>query len=99
MIAFIDDHRGSYGVGPICKVLPIAPSTYRNHAAKRVDPTRLSVRAKRDMVLKIEIRRVSANPPIKTKDNRHTILDVTRELTRPPILNTCFDQSERQLHA
>ena len=28
MIAFIDDHRGAYGVEPICKVLPIAPSTY-----------------------------------------------------------------------
>ena len=28
MIAFIDDHRAVYGVEPICKVLPIAPSTY-----------------------------------------------------------------------
>lgn len=28
MKAFIDDHRGAYGVEPICKVLPIAPSTY-----------------------------------------------------------------------
>ncbi len=27
MIAFIDDHREIYGVEPICKVLPIAPST------------------------------------------------------------------------
>jgi hypothetical protein len=27
MIAFIDDHREVYGVEPICKVLPIAPST------------------------------------------------------------------------
>ncbi len=27
MIAFIDDHREAYGVEPICKVLPIAPST------------------------------------------------------------------------
>ena len=26
MIAFIDDHREAYGVEPICKVLPIAPS-------------------------------------------------------------------------
>ena len=25
MIAFIDDHRVTYGVEPICKVLPIAP--------------------------------------------------------------------------
>ena len=38
MIAFIDDHRGAHGVEPICKVLPIAPSTYHAHAAKRADP-------------------------------------------------------------
>ena len=58
MIAFIDDHRGAYGVEPICKVLPIAPSTFHAHVAKRVDPARLSARAKRDAALKIEIRRV-----------------------------------------
>jgi transposase-like protein len=38
MIAFIDDHRGAYGVEPICKVLPIAPSTYRAHAASGLIP-------------------------------------------------------------
>jgi len=31
MIAFIDYHRSVYGFGPICRVLPIAPSTF--HAA------------------------------------------------------------------
>ena len=55
MIAFIDDHREAYGVEPICKVLPIAPSTYHAHAAKRADPAKLSARAKRDAILKIEI--------------------------------------------
>ena len=60
MIAFIDDHRAAYGVEPICKVLPIAPSTYHNHAAKRLDPTKLSVRAQRDRTLKPEIARVFA---------------------------------------
>ena len=60
MIAFIDDHRGAYGVEPICKVLPIAPSTYRAHAAKRSDPAKLSARAKQDAIRKIEIRRVFA---------------------------------------
>jgi transposase InsO family protein len=58
MIAFIDDHRGVYGVEPICKVLPIAPSTYYAHAARRLDPGKLSRRAKRDAALKTEIRRV-----------------------------------------
>ena len=47
MIAFIDDHRGVHGVEPICKVLPIAPSTYHAHVAKRRDPGELSARAKR----------------------------------------------------
>jgi putative transposase len=60
MIAFIDDHREAYGVEPICKVLPIAPSTYREHAARRADPAKLSARAKQDVSLKMEIRRVFA---------------------------------------
>ena len=58
MIAFIDDHRTEYGVEPICKVLPIAPSTYYEHAAKRTDPEKQSDRAKRDEILQAEIQRV-----------------------------------------
>ena len=58
MIAFIDDHGEAHGVEPICKVLPIAPSTYHDHVARRRDPARLSARAKRDMALKLEVRRV-----------------------------------------
>ena len=53
-----DDHRGINGVEPICKVLPIAPSTYHDHLAKRRDPSRLSAMAKRDMALRPEITRV-----------------------------------------
>jgi len=56
MIASIDDKRAIHGVEPICKVLPIAPSTYHVHIAKREDPLRLS--ARRDAVLRIEVRRV-----------------------------------------
>jgi putative transposase len=44
MIAFIDDHREAYGVEPICRVLPIAPSTYHERLAQRRDPARLSAR-------------------------------------------------------
>ena len=58
MIAFIDDHRDVYGVEPICKVLPIAPSTYHAHVARRADPEKLPRRAKRDEALKAQIRRV-----------------------------------------
>ncbi len=60
MIAFIDDHRALYGVEPICRVLPIAPSTYHAQAARRADPGRLPARAKRDAMLMAEIRRVHA---------------------------------------
>jgi putative transposase len=58
MIAFIDEHRGDYGVEPICRVLPIAPSTYHEHLAQRHDPSRLSSRAQRDRALKPEVMRV-----------------------------------------
>jgi len=58
MIAFIDAHREAYGVEPICRVLPIAPSSYHEHAARRRDPTRLPDRACRDLALKPEILRV-----------------------------------------
>jgi len=60
MIAFIDDHRQVYGVEPIWKVLPIAPSTYHAYVARRADPAKLSARARRDMPLKPEIARVFA---------------------------------------
>ena len=58
MVAFIDDHRAEYGVEPICRVLPIAPSTYYEHKAVEGDPTRRSARAQRDAWLSVEIRRV-----------------------------------------
>jgi transposase InsO family protein len=58
MIAFIDDHRDTHGVEPICKILPIAPATYYDHLAKRADPARLSDRASRDEALRPHIQRV-----------------------------------------
>jgi transposase InsO family protein len=58
MIAFIDAHRDAVGVEPICKVLPIAPSTYHEHAARQRDPARLPARAQRDEALKPEIMRI-----------------------------------------
>jgi transposase InsO family protein len=58
MIAFIDDHRADFGVEPICRVLPIAPSTYHAHAARRADPAKLPPRARRDARLKEDIQRI-----------------------------------------
>ena len=60
MKAFIDENREAYGVEPICRVLPIAPSTYHEHAARRVDPSRAPARERRDAKLCREIRRVFA---------------------------------------
>ena len=57
-MSYIDDHRDAYGVEPICRVLPIAPSTYFEHKAKEANPGRCSARAKRDAVLRDHILRV-----------------------------------------
>jgi transposase InsO family protein len=56
--AFIDEHREVYGVEPICRVLPIAPSTYYEHAARKANPDRRPARERRDAELCQEIRRV-----------------------------------------
>jgi transposase InsO family protein len=58
MVSFIDDHRAEHGVEPICKVLPIAPSTYHDHKVRQRDPERRSARAKRDDRLCVDIQRV-----------------------------------------
>ncbi|HSU97370.1 MAG TPA: IS3 family transposase [Gemmatimonadaceae bacterium] len=58
MIAFIDEHRDVYGIEPICRLLPIAPSTYYRHAGRRSDPEQWPARARRDAELKALIRAV-----------------------------------------
>ena len=55
MLAFIDRHRGVYGVEPICALLSYAPSTYYAHKARKADPARRSDRAQRDENLRDEI--------------------------------------------
>jgi transposase InsO family protein len=77
MIAFIDDHREAHGVEPICKVLPIAPSTYHDHITKRVDPSRLSARARRDAALKDEVQRA-----FETNFRVYGVRKVWRQLQR-----------------
>jgi transposase InsO family protein len=58
MVAFIDQHKDEYGVESMCSVLPIAPSTYYEHARRRREPERRPVRHQRDTQLESEIRRV-----------------------------------------
>ncbi len=48
IVAFIDEHRDEFGVEPICKVLQVAPSTYRAAKRREVAP---SARALRDAVM------------------------------------------------
>ncbi|WP_341668219.1 IS3 family transposase [Alcaligenes sp. SDU_A2] len=55
---FIDEHRETYGVEPLCKVLQIAPSGYRRYAAQQRNPQLLCARAKRDALLTPQIYRV-----------------------------------------
>ncbi|MCH4225436.1 MAG: IS3 family transposase [Alcaligenes faecalis] len=55
---YIDRHRDVYGVEPICRVLQVAPSAYRCHAARQRCPELRSVRSQRDEGLMAEIRRV-----------------------------------------
>jgi len=55
---FIDGHRATHGVEPICKVLQIAPSGYRRYAAQQRDPDKRCDRAKRDEVLAPQIEQV-----------------------------------------
>ena len=58
MTAFVDEHRETYGVEPICEQLPIAPSTYYEHKRRERDPGRCSVRSRRDAELSEVIGRV-----------------------------------------
>jgi transposase InsO family protein len=58
MVAFIDEHKDRYGVEPICRVLPIAPSTYFRHRLLDRDPSRRAVRAVSDEVLRAIIRQI-----------------------------------------
>lgn len=57
-MAFIEEHHAVFGVGPICRVLPIAPSTYYARAAVKCDPDRASDRAKRDVLDKADVKRI-----------------------------------------
>jgi transposase InsO family protein len=58
MVGFIDAHRETYGVEPICAVLPIAPSTYYEQKARQADPRRQPARVQREARLRPEIQRV-----------------------------------------
>ena len=57
-MSFVDEHRGRFGVEPICKVLQVAPSAYWREAGRRRDPAQCPPRRQRDARLMPEIERV-----------------------------------------
>jgi transposase InsO family protein len=58
MLKFIQAERAVYGVEPICKVLPIAPSTYYAQVVRQHDPSKAPARVQRDDQLCADIQRV-----------------------------------------
>lgn len=79
-MTFIDKHRGRYRVGPICRQLEIAPSTYYEQNARHRDPDRRPPRLRRDERLCEEIARVH-------RENLHVygVRKVWRQLNREGI--------------
>ncbi len=79
-VTFINAHRATYGVEPICAVVPIAPSTYYAHKPRQADPSRLAARRQRDTWLSAQIRRVwDANFQV------YGVHKIWRQLTREGI--------------
>lgn len=94
MTAFIDEQRDIHGVEPICKVLPIAPSTYYLQAARRADPARQPPRWQRDEQLKPQIRSVW-----DTNFQVYGVRKVWRQLLRQsvPVARCTVERLMRQL--
>ncbi|WP_436405055.1 IS3 family transposase [Paracidovorax avenae] len=78
---FIDKHRDAFGVEPLCKVLQVAPSAYRRHAALLREPHKRCARAHRDEMLMPQIERVwQANMQVYGADK------VWRQLAREGVV-------------
>lgn len=77
MINFIADYRETYGVEPICRHLPIAPSTWYRHQTLTRDPHRACARAQRDVRDSADIARV-----FKDSGQRYGARKIWHELRR-----------------
>jgi transposase InsO family protein len=58
MVEFIDRHRATEGVEPICRTLQVAPSAYYERKRQEADPLQRSPRQRADEALRVAIRRV-----------------------------------------
>ncbi len=95
MKVFVDRHRDAFGVEPICKVLQIAPSGYRRHAARQRNPALRCQRDQRDEQVMPEIQRVfHANLQVYGADK------VWRQLSREgvSIARCTVERLMKQLH-
>jgi putative transposase len=94
MRSFVDQHRDTHGVEPICKVLQIAPSGYRRHAARQRNPELHCKRIQRDATLIPQIERVwQANLQVYGADK------VWRQMNREgaPVARCTVERLMRQL--
>jgi putative transposase len=94
MVAFIDDHRGKYGVESICSQLPIAPSVYYEQKARQAKPERIPPRVRRDIAMAVQIQRVYADN-FKVYGARKVWLQLTREAI--PIARCTVERLMRSL--
>ena len=58
MVKFIDDEKGKYGVESICRILPIAPSTYYRIKDEQANPEKKSHRKQSDKHLMEQIKQI-----------------------------------------
>ena len=58
MVKFIDDEKDKYGAFSICRILPIAPSTYRRIKDEQNNPEKQSCRKQNDVYLTEQIKSI-----------------------------------------
>jgi hypothetical protein len=86
MVGFIDDHRGHFGVEPVCSVLPIAPSYFR-HKAEQAAPGRLSARAQPR--LRPAYRDPASGTPISRCNAPSDLREALESLTDRKLIDRC----------
>lgn len=93
MYAFVDQHRAEYGVEPICRVLQIAPSAYRDHAAQQRDPSKRSARRQREAVLRPQV-----HAAYEASGRRYGARKIERQLRRDgvPVARCTVERIMRQ---
>ena len=88
MISFIEEYRVAHGVEPICRVLPIAPSTFYAHATIARDPDLASDRAKQDAIDRKKIK-----DAFDGSGKRYGARKIWHDLRRPP--KGCIHHTDR----